>query len=44
VIGVTTDASLEKVAAIAKKPPATDTNAAVKIVGDVVEVTLSGAP
>jgi hypothetical protein len=44
VIGVATDQSLEKVAAIAKKPPATDTYAAVKIIGDVVEVTLSGAP
>lgn len=44
VIGVATDQSLEKVAAIAKRPPVTDTNAAVKIVGDVVEVTLSGAP
>ena len=44
VIGVTTDQPVEKVAAIAKRPPVTDTNAAVKIVGDVVEVTLSGAP
>ncbi len=44
VIGVATDQSIEKVAAIAKKPPVTDTNAAVKIVGDVVDVTLSGAP
>jgi len=44
VIGVTTDQSVEKVASIAKRPPVTDTNAAVKIVGDVVEVTLSGAP
>jgi hypothetical protein len=44
VIGVATDQSTEHVASIAKKPPATDTSAAVKIVGDVVEVTLSGAP
>jgi len=44
VIGVATDQSIERVAAIAKKPPATDTAAAVKIVGEVVEVTLSGAP
>jgi len=44
VIGVATNESLERVAAIAKKPPVTDTSAAVKIVGEVVEVTLSGAP
>ena len=44
VIGVTTADSIERVAQIAKKPPATDTAASVKIVGDVVEVTLSGAP
>lgn len=44
VIGVATDQSIERVASIAKKPPATDTAAAVKIVGEVVEVTLSGAP
>lgn len=44
VVGVVTDQSIEKVAAIAKRAPATDTNAAVKIAGDVVEVTLSGAP
>jgi hypothetical protein len=44
VIGVATDSSIEKVAAIAKKAPVTDTSAAVKIVGEVVEVTLSGAP
>lgn len=44
VIGVTTELPIERIAAIAKKPPATDTSAAVKIVGDVVDVTLSGAP
>jgi len=27
-----------------KKPPAADTIASVKIVGDVIEATLSGAP
>jgi hypothetical protein len=43
VIGVQTSVSVEQVARIAKKPPATDTNAAVKIVGEIVEVTLSGA-
>jgi hypothetical protein len=44
VIGVATDQSIERVAATARKPPATDTAAAVKIIGDVVEVTLSGTP
>jgi hypothetical protein len=44
VIGVTTADSIERVAQITKKPPATDTSASVKIVGDVVEVTLSGPP
>ncbi|HET9990911.1 MAG TPA: hypothetical protein VFQ65_20410 [Kofleriaceae bacterium] len=44
VIGVTTGESLERVAQIAKKPPATDTSASVKIVGDIVEVALSGSP
>lgn len=44
VIGVTTNESIERVAQIAKKPPATDTSASVKIVGTVVEVALSGSP
>lgn len=44
VIGVTTSESIEQVARIAKKAPATDTTATVKIVDGVVEVTLSGAP
>lgn len=44
VIGVTTALPVERVAQIAKKAPATDTSASVKIVGEVVEVTLSGAP
>jgi len=44
VIGVTTNESIERVAQIAKKPPATDTSASVKIVGGVVEVSLSGSP
>ena len=44
VIGVTTGESIERVAQIAKKPPATDTSSSVKIVGDIVEVALSGAP
>jgi hypothetical protein len=44
VIGVQTTEPLEKIASIAKRPPATDTSADVKIVGDLVEVTLSGSP
>jgi hypothetical protein len=44
VIGVATGDSLERVAAIAKKPPSNDTSADVKIVGEVIEVTLGGAP
>lgn len=43
VIGVATNEPIEQVARIAKKAPASDTNASVKIVGDIVEVTLSGA-
>jgi hypothetical protein len=42
VIGVTTAEPIEQVARIAKKSPATDTTSAVKIVGSVVEVSLSG--
>ena len=44
VIGVVTTESIERVAQLAKKPPATNTSASVKIVGEVVEVTLTGAP
>jgi hypothetical protein len=44
VIGVTTGESVQRIAQIARKPPATDTHAQVKIVGDIVEVTLTGAP
>lgn len=44
VIGVATSEPIEQVARIAKKAPASDTSVTVKIVGDVVEVTLSGAP
>jgi len=44
VIGVATNESTDRIASIAKKPPAGDTTAAVKIIGEVVEVTLSGAP
>lgn len=44
VIGVTTNETIERIAQIAKKPPATDTSASVKIVGEIVEVSLSGSP
>lgn len=44
VIGVTTTESIERIASIARKPPAADTSAQAKIVGDVVEVALTGAP
>lgn len=44
VIGVHTTESIERIAAIAKKPPASETSAKVKIVGNIVEVTLSGSP
>jgi hypothetical protein len=44
VIGVATSESVETVARIAKKSPATDAAANVKIVGDVVELSFSGAP
>jgi hypothetical protein len=35
---------IEQIARVAKKAPSTDTSASVKIVGEIVEVTLSGAP
>ncbi|HUS28146.1 MAG TPA: hypothetical protein VMZ53_06540, partial [Kofleriaceae bacterium] len=44
VIGVTTTESIETVARIAKKAPASDTTSAVKIAGGVVEVSLAGSP
>lgn len=44
VIGVATAESIDRIASIVKKPPATDTAVAVKIVGELVEATLSGAP
>jgi hypothetical protein len=43
VIGVVTGESVDSVARIAKKAPTSDTSSAVKVVGDIVEVTLSGA-
>jgi hypothetical protein len=44
VIGVSTSEPIEQIARIAKKPPAADTTSSVKIVGELVEVSLSGAP
>ena len=44
VIGVATTESIDRIASIVKKPPAADTTIAVKIVGALVEATLSGAP
>jgi hypothetical protein len=44
VIGVHTTESIERIAAIAKKPPASDTSSKVKIVGNIVEVVLSQSP
>lgn len=44
VIGVTTTESVERIAKIAKTAPATDTSVKVKVVADIVELTLSGAP
>jgi hypothetical protein len=42
VIGVATNESIDKVGQIARKAPTADSTAAVKIVGDIVEVSLSG--
>jgi hypothetical protein len=44
VIGVTTTESIDRIAAIARKAPAADTSAKVKVTGDVVEVTLGTSP
>jgi hypothetical protein len=44
VIGVTTTDSIDRIASIVKKPPAADTTMSVKIAGDLIEATLSGAP
>jgi hypothetical protein len=44
VIGVSTAEPVERVAQIAKRAPTSDTTAAVKIVGGIVEVALSGGP
>jgi hypothetical protein len=44
VIGVATTESIDRIASIVKKPPAADTAVTVKIIGDLVEATLSEAP
>jgi hypothetical protein len=44
VIGVTTSESVERIAQIARRAPASGTSVKVKVVGEIVEVTLSGAP
>jgi hypothetical protein len=43
VIGVVTGESVDQVARIAKKAPTSDTSSAVKVTGDIVEVTLTGS-
>jgi len=42
VIGVTTAESVQKIASIARKAPTADTGVQVKVVGDVVELSISG--
>lgn len=42
VIGVTTAESVQKVASIARRAPASDIGAQVKVVGDLVELSLTG--
>jgi hypothetical protein len=44
VIGVATSEPVEQVARIAKRAPASDTSATVKIVAGIVELTLAGTP
>jgi hypothetical protein len=44
VIGVATGDSIDRIASIVKKPPTADTTVSVKIVGELIEATLSGAP
>jgi hypothetical protein len=43
VIGVATTQSIDRIASIVKKPPVADTAVSVKIIGDLIEATLSGA-
>lgn len=44
VIGVSTTESVARIAQIARKPPATDTAVKVRVNGEIVEVSMSGAP
>ena len=44
VIGVSTTESVQKIASIAKRAPSATSSANVKVVGDIVEVSLSGTP
>jgi hypothetical protein len=44
VIGVATTESIDRIAAIVKKPPAADTTMSVKIAGELIEATTHGAP
>ena len=44
VIGVTTTESIDRIAAVVKKPPTADTTVSVRIAGDLIEVALTGAP
>ena len=44
VIGVTTAESVERIAQIARKPPQSGISVKVKVTGEIVEVSLAGAP
>jgi hypothetical protein len=44
VIGVSTTESVQRVAAIARKAPTADSTSNVKVVGDLIELTLAGPP
>jgi len=44
VIGVATGESIDQIARIAKKSPSSDSTATVKVMGDIVELSLGGAP
>ncbi|MBA3462171.1 MAG: hypothetical protein H0T46_19580 [Deltaproteobacteria bacterium] len=44
VIGVTTTESVDRIAQIARKAPTADTSTKVRVAGDVVEVSIEGAP
>jgi hypothetical protein len=42
VIGVSTAESVQKIATIARKAPTADTSVQVKVVGDIVELAITG--